>query len=149
MKKIIVFAIVSFAAFAVLSGCAAFNKMVTNDALITQLAVESATARVIHEHPTWKLNAVNVTGAAIVLIDSSATVQIKDVEKFVRANIPWNNLLPEEQAILSALITQTTNNLNDSFRSQGVVDPGKQMVEVKQVLQWIHDAANRQGGAVI
>ena len=70
-----------------LSGCAAFNKLVTNNMLVSQLAVEAATAHVILAHPDWKAKTISITDSAIVAIDSKATAQLSDVETFIRSRI--------------------------------------------------------------
>lgn len=127
-----------------LAGCATFNRIVTNNELTVQLATEAATARVIHEHPSWKAQTVSIIGDAIGLIDSSALVQLDSVEAYVKDHIPWNKLMPEEQALVSILITQVRKNIEDTFRARAVTDPLQQMVEVRKVLGWINDAARRQ-----
>lgn len=140
MKTLIVLCL----AAVLFSGCAAFNKIVTNNELISQLAVESATARVLHGHPEWTARAIQLTDAAVKIIDANAAVQIADLEAYVRANINWKGLLPEEQAVLSALITQVRQNLEDSFRAHNIGDPLKQNVVVREVLTWINETAKRQ-----
>jgi hypothetical protein len=125
-------------------GCATFNSVVTNDALISQLAVEAATARVLTEHPQWKKSTIEITSGAAAAIEASAAVSLRDVEAYVRDRIKWYNLTPEEQALLSVLITKVRTNLEDSFRAKGIEEPDREMVAVRQVLIWIHDAAKRQ-----
>lgn len=141
MKKFVLIIL----AFAVLvTGCATFNNMVKNDALISQLAVESATARVINDHPLWKDKAIEIVDAAINAIDSRSVVELGILESYVRSRVSWSRLLPEEQALVSALISQTRKNLEDSFLARGIDDPGLELVEVRQVLVWIRDTAKRQ-----
>lgn len=127
-----------------LSGCAAFNNLVKNNELAMQLATEAATARVIHEHPAWKAPAVKITADAMTLIDSGAVVELSAVETYVKGSVNWGSMLPEEQALVSALITQVRVNLEDSFHAQGIVDAAKQMVEVRKTLGWMNAAAGRQ-----
>lgn len=140
MKKAIVFLAV---ALAVLAGCASFNRLVATDSLVSQLAVEAAVARVVHEHPSWAPAAKSITGGALQAIDAKVTLDLASVEAYVKGYVKWEALLPEEQAVVSALISGVVANLEDSFRARGVVDPAAQLVEVRQVVQWVHDAASR------
>lgn len=129
---------------AALSGCATFNNMVKNDALISQLAVEAATARVLHDHPTWKTATIRITGGAISLIDGKMQADLASVEGYVKEHVDWSRMMPEEQALVSVLISQVVQNLSDSFRAESIVKPEEQMVYVRQVLLWINLAAKRQ-----
>lgn len=139
----IFFLIISLTALT-FSGCAAFNKLVTNNALISQLAVEAATARVIHEHPAWKSETVRITDRAVSVIDGKVVTDLASLEAYVKGQIKWDKLLPEEQAIVSVLISQVRQNLEDSFRAHNVKVPSEQLVGVRQVMVWINEAAKRQ-----
>lgn len=127
-----------------LSGCTAFNNVVKNDSLVSQLAVEAATARVLHEHPKWKDETVSITAAAITAIDSRVTTDLASVDSYVKSRINWGRLTPEEQVLVSVLISQVVRNLEDAFLAQGVKVPSEQMIAVRQVLTWISDTAKRQ-----
>ena len=126
------------------TGCAAFNKLVTNNELTMQLATEAATARIIHEHPFWKNQVVTITADAMAFIGTSTEIQLGDVEEYVKGKIAWGRMLPEEQAVVSVLITQVRKNLEDNFRAQSIENPLAQMIEVRKVLGWINAAAKRQ-----
>lgn len=128
----------------VFSGCNTFNRIVKNEALVSQLAVEAATARVLHEHANWKNDVVKITGNAIKLIDGNTEVNLVSVEEYVKGMVNWSRLVPEEQALVSVLISQVVKNLEDGFLSNGVTNPAAQMVQVRQVLEWIRSAAMRQ-----
>lgn len=127
-----------------LSGCAAFNSLVKNNELTMQLATEAATARVIHEHPEWKTQTVRITADAMSLIDTGAVVELVAVETYIKGQINWVAMLPEEQALVSTLITQVRANLESSFLADGIIDPGLQLVEVRKTLGWMNAAAGRQ-----
>jgi hypothetical protein len=137
--------LIAIVAFSVgLSGCAAFNNLVKNDALISQLAVEASTARVIHEHPDWQVDAVRITDSAISVIDGNVASDLASIGGYIESQVHWESMLPEEQAIVGTLIAHARQNLEDSFRANGVMKPAEQMVQVRQVLQWINQAARRQ-----
>jgi hypothetical protein len=126
------------------TGCNTFNRIVKNEALVSQLAVEAATARVIHEHPGWKDGAIKIAGNAITMIDGKPEVNLASVEEYVKGMVNWSRLVPEEQALVSTLISQVAKNLEDSFRAEHITEPLAQMVQVRQVLVWIRSAAERQ-----
>jgi len=127
-----------------LTSCNTFNRIVKNEALVSQLAVEAATARVIHEHPGWKNDVVRITGNALTFIDGNAEVNLVSVEEYVKGMVNWSRLVPEEQALVSTLISEVVRNLEDSFRAEHVIEPAAQMIQVRQVVQWISDSAKRQ-----
>ena len=126
-----------------LNGCASFNKLVTNNELVTQLAVEAATARVLHERPDWTGTTITITNDAISLINKSTVIALSQVEDYVSSEISWKNLTPEEQILVSVLLSTVTKNIEDSFRAQAITNPSAQMIEVKNVLGYINDTAKR------
>jgi hypothetical protein len=137
--------VIMLAIFALsMSGCATFNRIVTNNELVAQLAVEAATARVIHEHPSWKDATVKITEVVISAIDSKAVVDLASAEVSIKDHIKWSVLVPEEQALVSALISQTVKNLTDSFNARGINDDSSKMVHIRQVLVWWNESAKRQ-----
>jgi len=135
-----------------MSGCATFNRMVTNDALVSQLAVEAATARVLHEHPNWKATTVKITEGAMAVIDKKVVTDLASLESYVKDQINWSRLVPEEQALVSTLISQVRQNIEDSYRARegsadgSVIADGEQtrLIAVHQVLEWINETAKRQ-----
>lgn len=123
------------------SSCATFNKLVTNDALIMQLAVQDATAHVIAKHPEWKQQIANISQSGMDAIDSKTVITLSAVESYVKGKINTAAMTPEDQALVSVLLTTVEGNLSDSFNAHGVTDPASQLVEVRQVLEWINNQA--------
>ena len=123
------------------SGCATFNKIVTNDALIMQLAVQDATAHVITKHPEWKQQITNISQSGMDAIDSKTVITLSAVESYVNGKINTASMTPEDQALVSVLLTTVEGNLSDSFNAHGVTNPASQLVEVRQVLEWINNQA--------
>ena len=128
----------------VFSGCNTFNRIVKNEALVSQLAVERATARVLHKHPEWRESIIKITGNATSLIDSDAEINLASVEEYVKGMVNWSRLMPKEQEIVEEIIAEVVKNLEDSFRAEHITEPLAQMVQVRQVLVWIRSAAERQ-----
>ena len=139
MKKLVLVVL----AMVMVTGCATFNKVVMNDSLVSQLAVEAATARVLYAHPMWAHQTVLITSAAIAAIDKRTVISLGDMDAFVRAHISWSKLMPEEQALLSAILSNVRQNLEDSFRAKGVQDINSKMIAIREVMQWINLAAKR------
>jgi hypothetical protein len=144
-KKVVVCAVVVICMMvaAMLSGCTAFNNLVKNDALITQLAVEAATARTLHEHPQWRAATIRISNDVISVIDGEVVSDLASIEGYVIDQIEWSKMVPEEQALVSVLIGQVRKNLEDSFRANGVKLPEEQLVSVRQLFEWIRAAARR------
>lgn len=129
---------------AALPGCAAFNRLVNENEFTMQLATEAATARVLHEHPFWKWQVISITDDALLLIDAKKLVELGDVENYIKGKIHWTAMMPEEQALVSALISQVSKNIEDTLRSKNVTNPWAKLVEVRKVLGWINAVAKRQ-----
>jgi len=140
VKKLILIVLV----VSLIVGCATFNKIVTNNELVMQLATEATTARVIHEHPEWKKPAIEITAGVITAIDARTVVNLEDIEAIVKSRIKWSVLLPEEQALLSTLISEARRGIENSLRSQGNKQPEMELIEVRKLLVWINEAAKRQ-----
>jgi hypothetical protein len=140
MKKLIVLTLVLSLSF---FGCAAMKSFLADDAFTSQLATEAATARVLHEHPEWKQTTLNITTAAMTLIDKKTIIDLAGVEAYVKAHVNWDRLTLEEQALASALISTVRANIEDSLRAKDITEPEKQMVEIHAMLGWINATAGR------
>lgn len=126
------------------AGCSTFA-LVNQHQFAAQVAVEAATARVLHQHPEWKPGAVSITGAAMEAIDRNVLVDLESLDGYVRSKIDWIRFLPEEQALLSALISEARRNIEDDLRAKNIKQPELQLIEVRKMLSWIHDTAARSG----
>ena len=126
-------------------GCATFNNLVKNETLMMQLATEAATARVLTEHPTWTKQTISITNNAIAVIDAKAVMDLQSVETYIKGRINWGKMQPEEQALVSALISEVRRNIEDSLTANKITKPELQLVEVRQVLVWINETAKRRG----
>jgi hypothetical protein len=140
MKRLISVVMV-LALVTIVSSCAAFNKLVKNDMLISQLAVSAATARILHDHPSWKVATVRITQDAMDAIANKAVTNLASVEEFVKSFIDMSKLSPEEQVLISTVLQKVVKNLSDTFLAKGLSDPNGQLVVVNEVLGWINDTA--------
>ena len=125
----------------VLASCATFNKVVTNEALVSELATRAAISRVLYEHPDWQAKVIDMTNLAIGAIDSKTLVSVNAVVTYVEGQINWAGLLPEEQVLVKTVIGRIQTNLADNFAATGVEKPEQQLVAVRQVLVWANDQA--------
>jgi len=139
----VVFIITMVCIVSAFTGCA-FNKLVNEHSFTMQLSVEAATARVLHEHPTWTKQVIAITESAIMVIDAKTVVDLQSVETYIKGRINWGKMMPEEQALVSALISEVRRGLEDSARAKNITTPELQLVEVRQVLIWINDTAKRR-----
>ena len=143
-EALIVAMLVFFGALIIFTGCTPFNRLVNDHAFTVQLSVEAATDRVLHEHPTWTKQVISITESAIMVIDAKTVVDLQSVESYIKGRINWTKMMPEEQALVSALISEVRRSLEDSARAKNITTPELQLVEVRQVLIWINDTAKRR-----
>ncbi len=121
-----------------LGGCAGLS---TGNKSIDELVVRAATARVLHDHPTWIAETVRITDNALERIDGKQIISLDRLEQEVIADIDWESLLPEEQAIVQTLLTAVRQGLEDHLAASGVTDPAAHLVPVRQVVVWINSTA--------
>lgn len=142
MKKFIL-AFIVIIVIVSLMGCASFNRMVKNNELVSQLAWEAATGRVLYEHPEWTSRTVAITDALLVLIDSKSMTSIDGVMPYVMDRVPWQKLQPEEQAALSAILSEGQRELRAMVSTKNITGSDQEMVGVRQVIVWINETAKR------
>ena len=128
------------------SGCASFKRLVNENEFTMQLATEAATARVLHDRPLWVWQTITITNNAMAMIDAKQFVELGDVETYVKSRMHWDTMMPEEQALVSVLISQVRRNIEDTLRARAknITDTGTQLVEVRKVLEWINAVAKRR-----
>lgn len=126
------------------AGCA--GKSVQNQ-LLLELTVRAATSRVLHERPAWRPEVVRIAAGASLLLSGDETTTLGGLEEYVVAEVPWGQMLPEEQALARTSIGLIRATVEDHLRERGVEDPGERLVRVRQVLGWIEDTARLGGGA--
>lgn len=142
MKKILVIAMVL-----AVSGCSFFTKSPTGvDTVLMQSITEAAVAQMLYDHPAWKQATINISSAAISSIDSSKVTDLASVTSYVTAMIPTGNLLPQEQVLVNVLIQTIVQNIQANLTEQHITNPAAQLVQVRQVLVWINQAA---GGTML
>ena len=124
------------------TGCAKIGRFMNENEALSQITVEAATAHVLYEHPNWKKGTARITAGAMAIIDGKLEMDLASIDTFVRSEINWSRLTPEEQVLVSTLITQVRVDLRDSFLARGL-KPDEQLVVVKQVLGWINGVATR------
>jgi hypothetical protein len=132
-------AAIALLCFLAFSGCATIG----DNELVTELAVEAATAKVLHEHPEWRDKTLLITSAAAEAIDGQVVADLAGVESCVKERINWTELSPEEQALVNVLISEVLRDIEKAFSTQGVKEPAERMIKVKQVLEWVNRAAQR------
>jgi hypothetical protein len=134
----VVFILIMIMAF---SGCATIKGWFANPdtELIMQLAVTDATFRTVQAKPEWKKPIENISSAAMAAIDNNQTTTLDSLTTYVNSKIP-ENLTPEEKALAAILIKNVQVSIQAYLEKHNVTDPAKQLIEVRKVLGWIHDA---------
>lgn len=137
MKLLIVVAL----ALAVLAGCSSVHKVLKQNELTIELAVRVAAGRVFDRHAVWVPAALSITGQGLQLLQKNPSVSLDGLENFVLQQIPWQDLGPEEQALVQVLIRSIRSELTANLEEKGVSRPGEATVKVGKVLFWINQSA--------
>ena len=103
-----------------------------------QLAMQYATAKAINGDPE---RAERVIDWIKSIEGANRPVSLDGIETALRARVRWDRLSPEDAELINYLIRNTREALQDQFGA-GVLDPSD-MIELKRVLGWIHETANR------
>lgn len=117
-----------------LSGCATIQER----PLLLELTVRAATARLLHEHPSWREETLRITSTALLLVNQSDAAPLALIEQYVVSQIKWDGLQPEERELIRVLI----GAIRQEVEAHNVEVPSE--VVVAQVLGWIHSAAGGQ-----
>jgi hypothetical protein len=124
-----------------MQGCAITTALIDDHTLIAELAVRAATGRVLEEHPDWTEQTYHITGDAIQLLSDDDTTSLAGLQQFVVEKIPWDKMTPEEQALLTTLITAVRLQVEQSLADRGVIAPGETTIRAAMVLTWINQTA--------
>ena len=127
------------AAVALFSGCAA--QQWEKHELTIQLAVRAATARLLHEKPTWVKPCYRITSEAIKLVDAQTIINVDQLVVYVMREIPWDDLLPEERTLLELTIEIVAQEIRNYLAEQNLEDPGAVALQVQLILTWINQTA--------
>ena len=125
--------------FALLAGCS-LTKFNENKPLI-QLTVQAATARVLHERPNWKDDVEKISAQAMAYVNGTDEVSVAGLADYVKAQIPWDDMLPEEQAVAVTLLDVVQSEIERALAERGVKSPGETKVIVGEIVGWIHGIA--------
>jgi hypothetical protein len=121
------------------TGCS-LAKFKQNEPLI-QLSVQAATARVLHEKPEWVEDTLRITEEAMRFIDGQEMVDVGKLAEYVKAQVPWDKMIPEEQALVSTLMAVVQADIEKALAGKGVRVPEEEKVVVSKVLGWVRDMA--------
>ncbi|MEW6489987.1 MAG: hypothetical protein AB1578_19020 [Thermodesulfobacteriota bacterium] len=135
---------VVLAAVFLLVGCAALQPGARHE-LALELGVKAATARVLHENPTWRAEVLRIADGALALVGDE-TAALGALEQYVVAEIPWERLLPEEEELARLSLRLIREETERYLAAQGFEDPAELRVAVARVLGWVREVAGRGAG---
>ncbi len=125
-----------------LVGCAALQPGARHEVAL-ELAVKAATARVLHEHPAWQPEVLRIADGALDLVADEAATPLGLLEAYVVTEIPWGQLLPEEQEIARLALRLIRQETENYLAAQGIEQPAELRVAVARVLGWVREVAAR------
>lgn len=123
------------------SGCA-LVKVAEERPVLTELAVRIAAGRVLEARPGWTEQARDISASALRALDESEQVDLAALESAVLARIPWDNLMVEEQELVTVLIRAVRSEIESELARSGVTAPDQVKVRVAAVLGWIYQVAD-------
>ena len=129
-----------------LTGCAggAVEKLVTNNSLISNAALQLVTARVINEtsgdSANVALTIVSVVDRYLTYIDGAEGVLLSALGDRLDADLESLNLLPEELMFANLLIDALKQDISAKV-STNILD-GASIIIIKSALETIRDTAD-------
>lgn len=123
-------------------GCAALQPGARHEVAL-ELGVRAATARVLHEHPTWRPEVLRIADGALALVGRDDATALGLLEQYVVAEIPWERLLPEEEELARLSLRLIRQETERYLAAQGFTEPAELRVAVGRVLGWVREVASR------
>ncbi len=140
VASMLCFSLAGLVALPLLSGCSMAGR-IANDDIAAQLVVRAAAGRVLDQRPDWTEATYRITGELIELVRSEPHVSLAGLEEAVIDRVNWNELTPEDQAILQVLISAARTDLEVALEKRGVSEPGETKIAMQRVLGWINQSA--------
>jgi len=116
--------------------------------LMLQLATSAATARVLDAKPEWRERTVEIADIAIGSIDGGVVGTVDELVAVVKAEVRWEKMLPEEQALVSVLIDAVAQEIRNYLEAGGYAteEADAFLVRTRLVMLWVRDTAQMGGG---
>lgn len=127
-----------------LAGCSTLNTLQSNPQtqLAAQLATYRLTSKVIDDRQDKAVKVRRYALQVIDVIDSEAETTVELLSHYVQGKIDWDNVKPDERIVIEAFIEALEKELTARV---GVYQLNEQdKVNVKQVLQWVVEAAEAE-----
>jgi len=135
MKRIGVFALII--SLALMAGCSFIEENPNTARLTTQYA----TAKIIDNDSDRAARIVAIASEARATIGEDSTATIAKLDDYVRSQIRWNSLAPEDSILIDAVLSNARDRLQEEI-SAGILDPD-QRVALGTFLSWIEEVAAR------
>jgi hypothetical protein len=108
--------------------------------LLFKMSTKAAVGRLLYTKPAWTEPTIRIVGNATRFIDENTWVNLAELETYIVDQVPWKEMLPEEQMLVRELITVIRVESQNYFNKKGV-PPLDQIIAIKMVLEWVLEAA--------
>lgn len=136
MKRLFV-ALLAFS-ITLLSGCAVVDAVAENPQT-AKATTFYATAKIINGDTDRANRAIEIAARASATVGESATATVAELDAFVREEINWSSLSPEDAVFLDLMLTEAATRLQERIGA-GSLNPD-QRVALRTFLSWIQEAA--------
>jgi hypothetical protein len=126
-----------------LTGCIGGNNVIDEHQALTELAVKAAVSRVLAEKPAWIDKTYDISKGALILMgDPPAIVDLNELEDYAVNEIEWEELTPEEEVLIRALITAVRQEIELYVSKKDISLEEEKLIYVAQVMLWINQTAD-------
>jgi hypothetical protein len=133
-------AIVAAFSFLMLSGCSVLQGMQDNPDT-ARLTTHYATAKVIDGDADRAQRVIDIVSKARATVGEDAVTTVSALDAFVRSEIEWSQLAPEDSVLIDAVLTRAAERLQEEVGA-GLLS-GEQRIALDAFLGWIESAAKR------
>lgn len=137
MRKSVFYITLMAMAMVLFSGCS----FVEDNPNTARLTTQYATAKVIGGDSERAARIVEITSQIKLTIAEDTSATIAALNTYVRGEIRWEKLEPEDTILIDAVLSNAVARLEEEV-SAGLLDPG-QRIQLTTFLTWIEEVAAR------
>lgn len=128
----------------VIAGCSTLN--VQDNPILSEAIIKAGTARMLTEKPSWIDDTLRISAVALAAVEADKLISLEELEKYARAQIPWDKITPEEIVLIDMLISSIRTEIDRSVKGGEI--SGASAVQTSQILRWIHETAQIYANSV-